>query len=92
MVYKRYYSPFEEKPVSKNNSSLPLSYANESNNKKAVAKGNSNGFELFNKISSDDLIILGILLILLSEEKENRDIPLILALGFLFIVQYIEAD
>jgi hypothetical protein len=43
-------------------------------------------------IGYDDLIIVGIIVILLMEDKENRDIPLILTLAFLFLIEYIEAD
>ena len=44
------------------------------------------------KLSSDDIIIIALIIILLSEEKSKRDVPMILTLGFLFLIQYIDAD
>ena len=44
------------------------------------------------KLSTDDIILIALIIILLSEEKEKRDVPMILTLGFLFLIQYIDAD
>ena len=83
MVYKRYYSPFEEKHTEIKREPPPTSPVREE--KKAPQKN------LFN-MEYDDLILIGLIIILLSENKENRDTPLILAIAFLFIIQYIDAD
>lgn len=94
MVYKRYYSPFEEQKTH----SPPPPPREECPPKEEpecpppCPPRNNSPFSFLDKIGYDDLIIIGILIILLAEDKENRDIPLILALAFLFIVQYIEAE
>ena len=88
MVYKRYYSPFEEKrPVVNAEQTSPVR-----ENKVKNECTTTQPFDFLNKIECDDLILIGIIIILLSEDKEKRDIPLILAVAFLFIIQYIDAD
>ena len=82
MVYKRYYSPFEEKRTEGIKAPSTPSVKPET---KSPKKG------IFN-MECDDLILIGLIIILLSENKENRDVPLILAVAFLFIIQYIDAD
>ena len=107
MVYKRYYSPFEEpkinetlkeseiitpKKIEMEETVAPVSNENNSVNEHKGSKNSSSSPSLFDRIGFDDLIILGILIILLMEDKENRDVPMIMALGFLLLIGYIEAD
>lgn len=87
-MYKRYYSPFEEKPVRREMEAeiiKPQKLSGESEKK-------SQKRDFFSKISNDDIILIGILLLLLMEDKENRDIPLVLGIGFLLLIDYIEKD
>lgn len=87
MVYKRYYSPFEEKRPEVRPEPPPPCKENIVKNE---CNTNKQPFDFLNKIECDDLILIGIIIILLSEDKDKRDIPLILAVAFLFIIQYID--
>jgi len=44
---------------------------------------------IFGGMNTEDIILLGILALLLMEDKEGRDIPLVLAIGFLLLAEYI---
>ncbi|MDD3766589.1 MAG: hypothetical protein PHF89_05300 [Eubacteriales bacterium] len=44
---------------------------------------------VFGSVTAEDLILLGILVLLLLEDKEHRDMPLVLAIAFLLLVEYI---
>ncbi len=100
-MYKRYYSPFEEIPQKRHiqepvimqpqkiESEVCEEVKKECHNHK---RHSSSPFDFLGRMKSDDLILIGIIIILLMEEKENRDIPLILSLGFLFLIEYIEGD
>lgn len=97
MVYKRYNSPFEEKsdtvkpheeyivPKPEENP-IPT----ESNQGQSFETTTPLGF--LDNLAYDDIILIGLIIILLAENKDNRDVPLILTLGFLFLIQYIDAD
>lgn len=94
MVYKRYYSPFEEPPAK---TLYPEHRASQNSVREQPAHTRPHheahhGFSLdfLNQIQIDDIIILGLLIVLLMEDRENRDVPTILALGFLFLIEYIE--
>lgn len=94
MVYKRYSSPFEEKqrhspPPAKNEHKHE-----ETNHQEPPQKPKHNPVSLgfLDNLSSDDIMIIALIIILLSEEKGRRDVPMILTLGFLFLIQYIDAD
>jgi len=96
LVYKRYFSPFDEpkRPITENAEIIkPIKIEEKEKQIKKTQhkKQNTSPFDFFGKIKNDDLIILGIIVVLLLEDKENRDISLILALGFLFLIEYIEA-
>ena len=100
-MYKRYYSPFEEIPqrryIQEPVIIQPQKIENEvcEEVKKECAhhkKHSSSPLDFLGRMKSDDLILIGIIVILLMENKENRDIPLILSLGFLFLIEYIEGD
>ena len=94
MVYKRYYGPFEEKREPIHIAAPPvceLPQIELAHEEKTIRK-NKSPLDLFGKCGVDDFLILGILLILFMEDRENRDVPLILALGFLLLIQYIEAE
>ena len=100
-MYKRYYSPFEEIPPRRHIQEPVIIQPQKIENevceevKKECAnhkRHSSSPFDFFKRIKNDDVILLGIILVLLMEEKENRDIPLILSLGFLFLIEYIESD
>lgn len=86
MVYKRYESPFERP---KQTTRTPPQKSPETIKEKPT-KNVSLGF--IDKFSNDDIILIALIIILLSEDKKNRDVPMILTLGFLFLIQYIDAD
>ncbi len=96
MVYKRYQSPFESTKEEFINPSVspPEPCAEQEHifppDKNRNTPPASLGF--LDSLASDDIILIGLIIILLAENKENRDVPLILTLGFLFLVQYIDAD
>jgi hypothetical protein len=96
-VYKRYYSPFEEKPV---RAALDAEIIRPQKAERTEER-TEGGFEqkkksektdFFSRIASDDIILMGILFLLLTEEKENRDMPLVLGVAFLLLIDYINAD
>ena len=90
MVYKRYSSPFEEKHKQASNPTEKEQRHTEQKPQKKAHTPVSLGF--LDNLSSDDIMIIALIIILLSEEKGKRDVPLILTLGFLFLIQYIDAD
>lgn len=97
MVYKRYKSPFEESPDTAIREEFtpkeepPVSEKEEIKEKpKENVQGSSLGF--LDSLAYDDIILIGLIIILLAEDREKRDVPAILALGFLFLIQYIDAD
>lgn len=87
MVYKRYESPFE-KPKNTVHTPQPIKppEIKKENRQKQVSLG------FLDKMSNDDIILIALIIILLAEDKEKRDVPMILTLGFLFLIQYIDAD
>ena len=96
MVYKRYQSPFEstseehKKPTTtpKDNEPVQEQVAHAD----AGRPQSTSSFGFLDGLASDDIILIGLIVILLAENKEKRDVPLILTLGFLFLIQYIDAD
>ena len=99
MVYKRYNSPFEErsKPTQtqrKNPEKPKEPPPSKHPPQKPPSQKQDNPFSLgfLDSLAYDDIMIIAINIILLSEEKEKRDVPMILTLGFLFLIQYIDAD
>ena len=84
MVYKRYESPFEEKPKPQAPKPPPPPP------QKPQQKQCSLGF--LDTFSTDDILLIALIIILLSAEKEKRDVPMILTLGFLILIQYIDGD
>lgn len=97
MVYKRYNSPFEEpkktpehKEVCQPKSGAEKHEEQECANTNQRQSPGSLGF--LDNLANDDILLVGLIIILLAESKENRDVPLILTLGFLFLIQYIDAD
>lgn len=96
MVYKRYSSPFEE-PVRHEHTKKRLQPENkrcaEDITPVKINQGQSGSLPgILDGMACDDIILLGLIVILLAENKESRDVPLILTLGFLFLIQYIDAD
>lgn len=53
-------------------------------------KTNFTPLAFLSKLSVDDLIIIGIIVLLILESEEEIDIPLLAALGFLFISEFIQ--
>ncbi len=93
MVYKRYSSPFEEKPSPPQNTKKePEKEVHKPQGPPEENKHNPVPLGFLDNLSSDDIIIIALIIILLSEDKEKRDVPMILTLGFLFLIQYIDAD
>ena len=94
MVYKRYSSPFEEKKQS-----APPHINNESKceepkeqEKPCHTSQSPLSLGFLDNLGYDDIIIIALIIILLGEDRNKRDVPLILTLGFLFLIQYIDAD
>ena len=77
MVYKRYESPFEEtrRNVQPECPPAPCPPAPVPRKKDGI----------FKNIGNDDLILIGLILVLLLDDTQQRDYPLIIALGFLLI-------
>lgn len=101
MVYKRYSSPFEEpKPAKEATQNVtpipqepPKMPIEEKTAPPAAQKRQGGAASAFSEdLAYDDIILVGLIIILLAENKESRDIPLILTLGFLFLIQYIDAE
>ena len=102
MVYKRYSSPFEEtrgsaagEEVIKPHPEAPKAEQPEEKIEpfgvdRQQNANSSLGF--LDNMAYDDVILIGLIVILLAENKDNRDVPLILTLGVLFLIQYIDAD
>ena len=84
MVYKRYESPFEEKPKHQTPKPPPPPPP------KPHQKQCSLGF--LDTFATDDILLIALIIILLSADKDKRDVPMILTLGFLFLIQYIDGD
>ena len=93
MIYRKYYNPFEAevvvpKPVE------PAVHKEHIHHKKRRKmkirkKEHSNApLSFLSRLKFDDLIIVGILLLLVFEEQDERDLPLILSLGFLLISEF----
>ena len=99
-MYRRYYSPFDEAQPARKEYEAELIKPQkieqieqkEEKIEKCEEKKKSQGFDFFNRISNDDIILIGILILLLMEDKENRDIPLVLGIAFLLLIEYIEKD
>lgn len=53
-------------------------------------KRSVNPFNFFSNINVDDLILIGVIVLLFMEEQDNRDMPLIITLAFLLIIELIE--
>ncbi len=95
MVYKRYSSPFEEKERQKCASPEVQKTETEYIKPQKPPEHNHKSpstFGFLDNLSSDDIMIIALIIILLSEDKSKRDVPMILTLGFLFLIQYIDAD
>ena len=86
MVYKRYESPFERPKQTTRTPPQKSPEIRRENKKSNISLG------FIDKLSNDDIILIALIIILLSEDKKNRDVPMILTLGFLFLIQYIDAD
>lgn len=80
MVYKRYSSPFEEEIP------RPVYEAPKPKEQPKPSLG------FLDNLATDDILIIALIIILLSAEKEKRDVPMILTLGFLFLIQYIDGE
>ncbi len=90
-MYKRYYSPFEEQPITKAYEPeiiRPERIAENVHNNDCEKKERSGGF--FGDISAEDIILIGILLMLLMEDSEHRDIPLVIGVAFLFLIGFLD--
>lgn len=97
MVYKRYSSPFEDKREKQNCTPPPAETKPDCDGPKPqkppqLKHQNHTTLGFLENLSSDDIMIIALIIILLSEDKDKRDVPMILTLGFLFLIQYIDAD
>lgn len=98
-MYKRYYSPFEEDVIIEDDAEIITPQKLEAEDKSFeetqqtdFTKSNEcrgESTNLFGALGNDDIILLGILLLLLNEQKDNRDVPMILGIGFLLLINYI---
>ncbi len=87
MIYKRYESPFENKETKE-------AFKDEFKNTehKSDKQQSPDLLGLFEGFSNDDILLIGLIIILLAEDKSKRDTSLILTLGFLFLIGYIDAE
>ena len=98
LVYKRYASPFDKKSEEKPKTEVYTKNEKADNEASTSApppekkKNNPVSLGFLDKLSTDDIILIALIIILLSEEKEKRDVPMILTLGFLFLIQYIDSE
>lgn len=94
MVYKRYYSPFEDRP----NPNLHMEVVVpkkadppcDPDHRHKQQKRGSSPLDFLTNVQLDDLLLIAVLILLLTEEQEQRDIPLILTIGFLLLIGYID--
>ncbi len=94
MVYKRYSSPFEDKKQPAPPHIKHDEKCEEKKEQKQQCHTSQSPLSLgfLDNLGYDDIIIIALIIILLGEDKNKRDVPLILTLGFLFLIQYIDAD
>lgn len=94
MVYKRYSSPFEDKkqPAAPHINNEPKCEKPKEQEQQCHTSQSPLSLGFLDNLGYDDIIIIALIIILLGEDKHKRDIPLILTLGFLFLIQYIDAD
>ncbi len=95
MAYRRYYSPFENEvrvdPPRVNTPSPPPQRQRLPQRRfkapriPTLAYPSKEGKGFFDGIQADDLIIIGLIMLLLFEDKEERDMPLIIGLGALLL-------
>ena len=92
MIRKRYYSPFENdeivqpQRITEENEQSPRSHAPPVRRFKCANLPNKRRhtpLSFLSELKTDDLILIGLILLLLFEEKEERDMPLILGLFIL---------
>ncbi|MBQ3114746.1 MAG: hypothetical protein IJC06_01285 [Clostridia bacterium] len=79
MVYKRYASPFQQQ----SNTPVPCEPPQPSCSPLACENERKN--TIIGGLGCDDIILLGLILILLFDDNDQKDLPLIIALGFLLI-------
>ncbi|OQB14958.1 MAG: hypothetical protein BWY15_00772 [Firmicutes bacterium ADurb.Bin193] len=100
-MYKRYYSPFEENPIKKEYVAEEIKPHKLEQKREKEDRCDKCGSrfdrrdrhdDFFANIGIDDIILIGLLIILLMEDKENRDLPLLLAIGFLLLIEFIDND
>ncbi len=93
MAYRRYYSPFENSVrVDPPRVTPPSPPPKKRQIKKfkapripTLSYPLKSGKGFFDGIQADDLIIIGLIMLLLFEDKEERDMPLIVGLGALLL-------
>ena len=94
MAYRRYYSPFENSvrvdPPRVTPPPAPPPVRRRVKKFKApriptLSYPIKSGEGFFDGIQADDLIIIGLIMLLLFEEREERDMPLIVGLGALLL-------
>lgn len=54
------------------------------------ANNNFTPLAFLSRLSVDDLIIIGLIILLILESEDEPDIPLVIALGFLFISEFLQ--
>lgn len=107
MIHKRYYSPFENdeilRPQRVIEDPAPPPPPPPERKEKQMKKFKCASLPFNNRESRsplgflaelklDDLIIIGLILLLLFEEQDERDMPLIIGLVVLFILEFIDND
>ena len=86
MIHRKYYNPFEQAEVVV---PKPVEPAVQHIHSEKRKKEHGNApLAFLSRLKLDDLIIVGVLLLLIFEEQEERDLPLILTLGFLLISEF----
>lgn len=59
-------------------------------NEQVHKKRSGNPLSFFSNVNLDDLILIGVIVLLFMEEQEKRDMPLIITLAFLLIIELID--
>ncbi len=91
-MYRRYYSPFEEQPITKEYEPEIIKPQKIEEKPEGECSKKHSRKDFFGGISTEDIILIGILLLILLDDNEQKDIPLVLGIAFLFLIGYIDRE
>lgn len=99
MVYKRYYSPFEQDTIIEPQKVVEPVHMEqnfkEDQDKKTykcanVPAKNDSPLSFLANIKLDDIVLIALLILLLFEENDKRDMPLIIGIAALLFIEFTE--